>query len=298
MEELDNFVENLLNKGWSFNAKKNFNKFLSSITDNNDLTSECKEIYKILNDIVLGKTRNQFEKVLAKGSIYYRARIIEVKDYENTDVGIGIKDTGELSGYNEDNSREPIIGISGNGRNNIAGVSYLYIATDPETACMEVKSQFGDLISLAMFELCKDIHIIDFSSDINFAHSDTVKYNMSIGQFFTLLMSQYCIPLENPNAYRATQIISDYLRKTGIDGVAYKSFFVPGGVNYTLFHSHPSIIKFIGSKILIHKQANHSFWDFNERRAIFSNDKENMEYNQNKADQYLSDINFKSLSKQ
>ena len=30
-------------------------------------------------------------------------------------------------------------------------------------------------------------------------------------------------------------------------------------------------IKFYCSKILLHKQANHSFWDWNEEKTIFSN---------------------------
>ena len=46
-------------------------------------------------------------------------------------------------GYDDINSREPILGIGSEGRNNIAGASYLYIASNPETACMEIKSQFG-----------------------------------------------------------------------------------------------------------------------------------------------------------
>ena len=72
-------------------------------------------------------------------------------------------------------------------------------------------------------------------------------------------MSHYSEPVKDNRSYRATQIVSDYLRKTGIDGVAYRSSLSPEGVNYTIFNSHPSNIKYVGSKILIHKQANHSF---------------------------------------
>ena len=34
-------------------------------------------------------------------------------------------------GYDDINSREPILGIGSEGRNNIAGASYLYIASNP-----------------------------------------------------------------------------------------------------------------------------------------------------------------------
>lgn len=69
-------------------------------------------------------------------------------------------------GYDDINLREPILGRIGNeGRNNITGVSYLYIASNPETGCMEIKSQFGDLISLAKFKVLKSLYIIDFESE-------------------------------------------------------------------------------------------------------------------------------------
>ncbi|NBH86677.1 RES domain-containing protein [bacterium C-53] len=39
-------------------------------------------------------------------------------------------------------------------------------------------------------------------------------------------MLRFFEPVRGENAYRATQIISDYLRKTGVDGIKYRSFFV------------------------------------------------------------------------
>ena len=41
----------------------------------------------------------------------------------------------------------------------------------------------------------------------------------------------------------------------GIDGIKYKSFFTPGGINYTIFNCHPSAIEFCESRVLLHKQA-------------------------------------------
>ena len=50
-----------------------------------------------------------------------------------------------------------------------------------------------------------------------------------------------------------------------------KVFLTPGGANYTIFNCHPSAIEFCESKVLLHKQANHSFWDFNNETEIMSN---------------------------
>ena len=66
------------------------------------------------------------------------------------------------------------------------------------------------------------------------------------------------------------------MRKTGIDGIKYKSFLTTGGANYTIFNCHPSAIEFCESKVLLHKQANHSFWDFNNETEIMSNKEEEM----------------------
>lgn len=255
------------------NAKIAFQNFLEAVNGINIAKQETalREVYGILDSVVLGNEKDQFRNKLLPGEKYYRARIIRPEDYGRVETGIGRSSDDKFSGYNEINSREPILGISGVGRNNLAGVSYLYVASNEATACMEVKSQFGDLISLATFEILEPLVVIDFSSDKAFDRELSIQHNLSMGVFFTLLMSHYSEPVKDNRSYRATQIVSDYLRKTGIDGVAYRSSLSPGGVNYTIFNSHPSNIKYVGSKILIHKQANHSFWDLNEEKAIFSN---------------------------
>lgn len=255
------------------NAKIAFQNFLEAVNGINIAKQETalREVYGILDSVVLENEKDQFRNKLLPGEKYYRARIIRPEDYGKVETGIGRSSDDKFSGYNEINSREPILGISGVGRNNLAGVSYLYVASNEATACMEVKSQFGDLISLATFEILEPLVVIDFSSDKAFDRELSIQHNLSMGVFFTLLMSHYSEPVKDNRSYRATQIVSDYLRKTGIDGVAYRSSLSPEGVNYTIFNNHPSNIKYVGSKILIHKQANHSFWDLNEEKAIFSN---------------------------
>lgn len=104
-------------------------------------------------------------------------------------------------------------------------------------------------------------------------------------------MAQYTLPVKSEKIYRATQILSDYLRKTGVDGIAYKSYLAPGGVNYTIFNSHSHAIKFVNSRVLMHKQANHSFWDFNNKQAIFSNPENNlMDYDQKIAGEHIKHL--------
>lgn len=287
MSEKQDFIEMMNDWGFSVNARINFNNFISAVETEDGLISAVQKIYQIIDDIVLEKEASQFKTDLQIGTKYYRARVIDPIDDNSLEKGIGKTLDGKFSGYNDVNSREPVLGISGEGRNNIVGASYLYVASNPETACVEIKSQFGDLISLAEFELTKPLSIIDFASEKTFQRKDTELYGMSMGVFFSELMLRFFEPVRGENAYRATQIISDYLRKTGVDGIKYRSFLSPGGCNFTIFNSHPSYIKFCDSRVLIHKQANHSFWDFNNDTEIMSNrDAKLLVYEQNIAEKH------------
>lgn len=43
-------------------------------------------------------------------------------------------------------------------------------------------------------------------------------------------MLRFFEPVRGEHVYRVTQIISDYLRKTGVDGIKYRSFYLQVGV--------------------------------------------------------------------
>ena len=222
MNEADSLIESMNSWGFAVNARIAFNKFIKAIEKENGVTDEVQKIFNIIDDIVLGKEKEQFIVELTKNSRYYRARIINAEDDGDLSKGIGKTTEGKFQGYNEVNSREPL-------------------------------------------------HIIDFASDKQFTRSETEFHGVGLGVFFSQLMLRYTEPVRGEKAYKVTQIVSDYLRKTGIDGIAYRSFLVPDGINYTIFNSHPHKIRFCGSKVVLHKQANHSFWDFNDEQEIMSN---------------------------
>ena len=162
------FKEAMIEMDLLIKARSALDNFNESVENAPGFTDDIQKILNIIDDIVLGKEKEQFEKELKQGTKYYRARIINPKDDGNSKTGLGKTIDGKFKGYNDMNSREPLLGIGGEGRNNISGVSYLYMASNPETACMEVKSQFADLISLATFELREPLKIIVFSDDYTF----------------------------------------------------------------------------------------------------------------------------------
>ena len=131
-DNLQDFKESMNAWGWSVNARNNFNKFMDAIETEQGLIEQIQRIQSIIDDIVLNKEISQFKKCLEVGTEYYRARIINPEDDDDLKKGIGKTQDNKFMGYDDINSREPILGIGSEGRNNIAGASYLYIASNPE----------------------------------------------------------------------------------------------------------------------------------------------------------------------
>ncbi len=290
-KDINAFIQNMEQLKLNYNARKKFDKVVKEFDETT--FAQNNEIFCLIDDIVLASD-SPFMSELPTNTILYRAREISIDDYANVDKGLSVSISNNhyiTTGYNTDNSIEAPLGITPEGRNNISGVSYLYVANDPVTACVEIKSSLRSLISLAEFIICKDLQIIDFSKDIAFERELSEKYDMSFGIFFGSLMFSFSKP--DSKIYRFTQIISDYLRKTGIDGLAYKSFYT-GKTNYTIFNSHKSNIKFQNSRIVSHHFTNEIFWDFNNSDTLKCYDGAECNYDINAANLILKDmqINF------
>lgn len=260
----ENGLEQLRNTRYNLNAWKKYRDLIEQLNDSTSCYSN--EIIPLLDEIIFYDCKEKFIKHLPQGTSLYRARIINQEDVDGI---CNSNSWGETNycGYDENNSRECPLLVGGNGRNNIAGQSYLYVAEDESTACAEIKAGLRDFISLAKFRLKEKLEIIDFSQEVAFEKELKEKYEINLANFFANLMMRYSIPVINEKEYKSTQIISDYLRKTGIDGIAYMSFYT-GKSNYTIFNCHPSKIEFVNSRMLLHKTQISSFWDFTNKKSI------------------------------
>lgn len=267
------------------NAYFHYSSFLKEIEkDGIQNDGNCflfNEIDKYLED----KDR-RFKIELKKGKKLYRARIVSENDL-NKESGIKV-DEDEVgfntTGFNEGNSREAPLGKSSVGRNNLEGVSYLYLANKISTACAEMKSNCGQIISVAEFEANRILRIVDFSKNVGFDIKESRDDNIALGTFFTLIMSRYFIPVNNVTEYLATQVITDHIRKSGVDGIAYRSFYDKNGINYTIFNSSRSSIKYNYSKLMMNKGVSNTFLDFNERRIVHTTSISGNKYNSSDAD--------------
>lgn len=243
-------------------------------------------VIKVLDEIIADKT-GVFHFVLEKNTEVFRARIIDNDDLNTNKTGISADylDDGSFysTGFDKYGSKEAPIGIPPAARNNIAGMSYLYLAEDPYTACAEIRPINCSYVSLATFQAKKDIHLL------NFVHhnTDISKYlpleerikalpnglNVSLSELFTWLMGIFyrSVDVEKPENYIASQIISDYIRKTGLDGIRYLSS-MSGGTNITIFNSHESIIAFKSSKLVYVPSQKFDIIDLNSGGKILPED--------------------------
>lgn len=282
-----NSVKRFTTYMYHINATLKFQKFVEKISSQDNYFDD--EVFSILDNYVL-KPNSQFSTMLEPQQILYRAREIPAEFFSEkfgVSVFISENDIYQTTGFDEVNSIECPLGIGGAGRNNVAGMSYLYLAENATTACAEIKTNIRSLISLAQFEVVSPLKIINFSDEKNFDEKQYVIHNMSLGTFFTELMFSFTKP--DKNCYTVSQIISDYIRKFGIDGIAYRSFYT-GKTNYTIFNSHKSKIKYISSRILLHHSSNEVYWDFNHQTSLFTNENKNLDYDIHTGNEMLSKL--------
>lgn len=241
-------------------------------------------ILKTLDKIIFDIEKEQFIKTLKKGEILFRARKVDVEDMNPPSKGIwGCMNDCEESGgkllfttgYDEDNSKECPLGKGGEGRNNIKGMSFLYLAEDKETSCSEIDTTIRDVISVAEFEVEQDLKVIDFmTDDKKFDLKLNDEYHISFGLLISQLMFDFCKPTSDKKEYFVTQVIADHIRKAGFDGIMYRSFYT-GKANYTIFNSHKSKIKYNNSSLFIYEYVDKYFFDCNENKQISSSQEKN-----------------------
>lgn len=248
--------------------------------------SEIEEttVIKMLDDI-FERENDELKSVLPKGKILYRAREIDPNTaYEDASCGFNAyydeKTTFHCTGYNYYESKEPPICISSEGRNNIVGASYLYLADEKYTACAEIAPTIRGMVSLAEFEILKDLNIINFCDGIpEYFKPDLIeKYKVSPNKIIQEIFRDFSRVHRKDATYYVTQYISDYIRKAGYDGIKYRGA-ANYGTNYTIFNCHKSNIKFIESKIIATYGVEYEFYDIESEARLTFEHNHNHDFN-------------------
>lgn len=150
--------------------------------------------------------------------------------------------------------RPPINKAKG-GRANPVGISYLYTASDVDTAIAEVRPSVGDKVSVAEFSSVKELILLDLRnpretiSPFEIGDEDQIIQILNEMSFLIKLgeqLSKPILPKEVELEYLASQYLSEMIKHFGYDGVVYKSS-VGKGFNIAFFDDSklvmPTIVK-------------------------------------------------------
>lgn len=132
------------------------------------------------------------------------------------------------------------------GRANPIGIPYLYLCSDKETTCYEIRAVYLDRISIGQFKVLQDLDIVDFSISHNFSLFNAFSFANSLVDFvrtkilFDNISKDISRPLRRFDntelEYVPTQLVCEYCKQIGADGVRFNSSLHNGGVNVVLFY--------------------------------------------------------------
>lgn len=188
----------------------------------------------------------QCELIIEPGRIFYRARVIdetaqaehmltrcyssesseeERKWYRNKGNKFrGLSKDGSYVPPNPDTIRD--------GRSNAKFIRFLYMAESPTTAVFEVRPILLSAINVAGIEVKNKLKIANIAVDIDMNPGK----EKSVDEWMlSFIQSAFSSPTNNPDDYIASQIIAEYLRHLGYDGIRYGSSLHRGGFNLTVF---------------------------------------------------------------
>lgn len=180
------------------------------------------------------------------GKIYYRARIIDDNAIsEHMIAKCYRQDCTEKERDWYHNKKNRFRGLSKegsyvppnpdlirDGRSNPKFIRYLYIAESPTTAVFEVRPLLHNAVNVAGIEVKEQLIIANIAVGIDI---DATKDNSVDEWLMYFIQTAFSSSTNNPDDYIASQIIAEYVRHLGYDGIRYSSSLHRGGYNLTVF---------------------------------------------------------------
>lgn len=193
----------------------------------------------------LKEIARQCEITVSPGTVYYRARIIDDNAARNEHMFAkcyGANATEEDSKWyrNKENKFRglckegsyvpPNQKLIREGRSNPKFIRYLYMAESPTTAVFEVRPILYNAVNVAGIEVKESLQIANIAVDLNPDEEKSFK-----GWLLNFVQSAFSSPTNNPDDYIPSQIIAEFFRHLGYDGIRYSSSLHQGGFNLTVF---------------------------------------------------------------
>lgn len=186
------------------------------------------------------------ELTIEPGATYYRARIIDdAAQSEHMIVKCYGSDCSEEERNWYRNKANKFRGLSKegsfvppnpdlirDGRSNAKFIGFLYMAESPTTAVFEVRPILYSAVNVAGIEVKEKLSVANIAVDIDM----NPKNEKSVDEWLLgFVQAAFSSPTNNQDDYIASQIIAEYLRHLGYDGIRYASSLHRGGFNLTVF---------------------------------------------------------------
>lgn len=193
----------------------------------------------------LKEIAGQCEMIVNSGAIYYRARIIDGNAARNEHMVAkcyGVNATEEERKWYRNKANKfrglckkgsyvpPNQKLIREGRSNPKFIRYLYMAESPTTAVFEVRPILYNAINVAGIEVKESLRIANIAVDLNPEEDKSFE-----GWLLRFVQSAFSSPTNNPDDYIPSQIIAEFFRHLGYDGIRYSSSLHLGGFNLTIF---------------------------------------------------------------
>lgn len=146
-------------------------------------------------------------------------------------------------GYGKKESDAAPSDVTGSGRINPAGISYLYASSRKETAALEARPVISQMVSIAEVVTTEEIRLFDLTRNVFDDGSFDVAPDDETRMFRKILAHYFSKPnYSGERAYLVTQYLSEYVKsrieaRCGLrfDGIGFSSSRDRKGTNYVIF---------------------------------------------------------------
>lgn len=118
------------------------------------------------------------------------------------------------------------------GRSNPKFIRYLYVAESPTTAVFEVRPLLSSAVNVAGIRVDEQLRVANIAVDIDMDNNKEKSFDDWLLSFVQYAFSS---PTNNPDDYIPTQVIAEFFRHLGYDGIRYSSSLHQDGYNLTIF---------------------------------------------------------------
>jgi RES domain-containing protein len=186
-------------------------------------------------------TASKREQEIKSGTILWRAQLgsaFEQIKLEGVEEGLPVPRPYPIG------RMKPIAYRAVEGRANPKGIPVLYLATEQDTAMREIRPWISSDISIAKFEVKRDLRIVDcslaskplwpelYERRDNLSADDLERSNWAD---IDLDFAQPVDRRDDVADYAPTQIIAELFKHAGYDGIKYQSALSTTGHNVALF---------------------------------------------------------------